>query len=213
MKEIEELKTYIKNKYEETRQVVEGNKGSEIYRGHSRSLSTDIEDAIAIFISKLLPSCKVFIDPSISIGGKKHRPDILIIDKNNETIGMIEVKSNMGWCRNASDVIANIKQNNIDFSDNTPLRCEFSEKNNEDMNKEEPKIVKYGNDVKLFLVSFTKDNCSDKKHDNNKDKAIKANVSYFTLFSGWYGSLVDCDIYKFAEELMALKNRLSNNVL
>ena len=204
MKEIEELKTYIKNKYEETRQVVEGNKGSEIYRGHSRSLSTDIEDAIAIFISKLLPTCKVFIDPSINVGGKNNRPDILIIDKNNKTIGMIEVKSNMGWCRNASDVIAKIEQNNKDFSDKF-LRCEFSENNNKAKNKEEPKIVQYGNDVKLFLVSFTKDNCSIKKHDNNKEDAKKANVSYFTLFSGWYGSLVDSDINKFAEELMALK--------
>ena len=117
MKEIEELKTYIKNKYEETRQVVEGNKGSEIYRGHSRSLSTDIEDAIAIFISKLLPSCKVFIDPSIYIGGKNNRPDILIIDKNNKTIGMVEVKSNMGWCRDAKDVINSICNSNKQFSE------------------------------------------------------------------------------------------------
>ena len=45
---VEELKNGIRDIWEKTRNNIEAN----IIRGHSRSISTDVEDMIALFISK-----------------------------------------------------------------------------------------------------------------------------------------------------------------
>ena len=42
---------------------------------------------------------------------------------------------------------------------------------------------------KLFLISLTKGNCSDKNHKSNKEYANANNVYQFNLFDGWYDSL------------------------
>lgn len=46
---IEKLKSEIKYAYNETKKTL----GDNIYRGHSRAISSDIEDGIALFISRL----------------------------------------------------------------------------------------------------------------------------------------------------------------
>lgn len=80
-----------------------------IYRGHSRSISTDIEDSVALLLSELLPESYSFmLDPSIYIDGKNNRPDLLVLNSEDEVIAMIEIKANMGWCRNASSVLNGI---------------------------------------------------------------------------------------------------------
>lgn len=153
---VEKLKLYIYTSYKSTYQKIDSN----IYRGHLRSLSTEIEDGIALFISGILSGYKVFIDPSIHIDGKNNRPDLLVVNNDNLVFAMIEIKSNMGWCRNASNVINNIIANNEKFSNKQFLECEFS--------RDEKQIVFYGKDVKLFLISFTNGNCSENKHEINK---------------------------------------------
>lgn len=64
-----------------------------IYRGHSRSISTDIEDSVALLLSELLPESYSFmLGPSIYIDGKNNRPDLLVLNSEDEVIAMIEKK-------------------------------------------------------------------------------------------------------------------------
>ena len=187
---IEELKKYIYNSYKATSERI----GPNIYRGHLRSLSTEIEDGIALFVSIILPKCKIFLDPSIHIDRKNNRPDLLVVNENNEVVAMIEIKSNMGWCRNAKGVIDGIINNDNKLSNAKSLYCEFS--------RESSQIVTYGNNVKLFLIALTDGNCSAKNHVNNKAYAATTKVKQYNLFSGWYDKLFDCEVAAFAAELM-----------
>ena len=157
---IKGLKNYIETIYADTKKQLKTN----IYRGHSRSISTDIEDAIAIFISDILheDKYKILSDPSIYINHKKHRPDILVVDKNNEVILLIEIKAQMGYCRDASPVLNDMIKNNDMFKKEIQLECEFS--------KKEAITVLYKN-PKLLLVALTDGNCSKEKHIKNKDYA------------------------------------------
>ena len=187
---IEELKKYIYEAYRSTYKKI----GNNIFRGHLRALSTEIEDGIALFVSNVLNDCKVFIDPSIYIDGKNNRPDILVINSDNVVVSMMEIKSNMGWCRNASNVIDSIISNDIKFKKERKLKCEFS--------MEEEHIITYDDNVKLFLISLTDGNCSAKNHMNNKAYSLEKGIRQYNLFSGWYGELYNCEIEKFAEELL-----------
>ena len=183
---IKGLKNYIETIYADTKNELKTN----IYRGHSRSISTDIEDAIAIFISDILheDKYKILSDPSIYINHKKHRPDILVVDKNNEVILLIEIKAQMGYCRDASPVLNDMIKNNDMFKKEIQLECEFS--------KKEAITVLYKN-PKLLLVALTDGNCSKEKHIKNKDYAKSINIYQFNLFSGWYDNLSNCEISDF----------------
>ena len=183
---IKGLKNYIETIYADTKKQLKTN----IYRGHSRSISTDIEDAIAIFISDILreDKYKILSDPSIYINHKKHRPDILVVDKNNEVILLIEIKAQMGYCRDASPVLNDMIKNNDMFKKEIQLECEFS--------KKEAITVLYKN-PKLLLVALTDGNCSKEKHIKNKDYTKSINIYQFNLFSGWYDNLSNCEISDF----------------
>ena len=187
---LEKTKSFIYQAYNLTQSKLANN----IYRGHLRSLSTEIEDSVALFVSYILPECKVFIDSSIHIDHKNNRPDILILNDKNEVIAMLEIKANMGWNRDAKGVIDNIILNDEKFKNERTLFCEFSNEENEE--------VKYGDSVKLFLVSLTSWNCPQKKHDKNKAYADAVKVHYYNLFSGWYDELFNGDIEEFANELL-----------
>lgn len=187
---IDETKKYIYKSYESTQEKI----GPNIYRGHLRALSTEIEDAIALFVTNVLPNCKAFLDPSIYLDGTNNRPDLLIVNEYDDVIAMIEIKSNMGWCRNAKSVIDNIMNNDLKFRNVGKLKCEFS--------REESQTIYYGEKVKLFLIAFTDGNCSTKNHIANKEYAKTTKVQQFNLFSGWYGKLENCEIREFAEELL-----------
>lgn len=189
------LKHNIKDIYNKTRKKI----GNNIYRGHLRSISTDIEDKIAIFVSNLLPNCKIFLDASIHINNKTHRPDLFILNDKNKVVAMLEIKSNMGWCRNASKVIDSMISNDKLFKKEKTLYCEFS--NND------KQCVDYNKKIKLFLVSLTKWNCSDKNHEYNKKYAVKKEVSFYNLFDGWYDSLTDYEIKKFVNDILLLSNQ------
>lgn len=195
---IDKLKSNISEIYKTTNKKLANN----IYKGHLCTMSSDVEDQIAIFLSKILPDgYKFFIDPQISVNKKNHRPDLLIINRNNDVVAMIEIKAQMGYCRNANWVIDKIIEYDEEFKD-LKLNCNLKV-------EEEPynyQIVNYGNNVKLFLISFSDWNCSAENHKNNKEYAKYRNVFYYTLFSGWYNCLENIDIEDFAKKICELNN-------
>lgn len=184
------LRQSIKTVFDDTKKKLQDN----VFRGHSRSISTDIEDLITIFIANVLPeNYKFLLDASIHIDGKNNRPDLLIANENNKVIAMIELKSNMGYCRDATTVINEMIENHHKFFNAINLTCSFSD--------DEKQLVTYNQDVELFLISLTSNNCSTDNHQNNKIYATSRGVHYFNLFSGWYGGLVDKDVYGFLSTL------------
>lgn len=187
---IEKLKEQIKKAHDNTSQKLASN----IYRGHLRSISADIEDAIALFIKDIIPAeYKLYLDSSVHIDKKKKRPDLLIVNEKNEVKAMVEIKSNMGYCRNATEAINKMKANHDKFLNKKVLICEFS--------REVSQAVIYDSSVKLFLISLTKENCTATNHAMNKAYAKQNGVFMFNLFSGWYWELQDCEIRDFAAEL------------
>lgn len=193
-KSINELKKYIKYKYDESKKPIMSN----VYRGHSKTMSADIEDAIAKLISCLKPKCKLYLDPSVNVDNKNYRPDLLIVNENNDVTALVEIKANMGWHRKADDVVDKIVNYNRIFKKEKNLNCKFS------LKKEETFPVNYGNDVKLFLVSLTNKNCSDDIHKKNRHYGKKKEVTVYNLFSGWYDNLEDLDIRDFIEKIKKL---------
>lgn len=189
---INELVSYIKKVYEQINNKV----GQNIYRGHLRSISTDIEDGIALFLSKILPEgYKLFLDSSIHVDGVNFRPDVLVVNDKNECYAMIEIKANMGWYRDATNVINDIVSNHNKFSKETILNCKFS--------RETTQSITYGLNTKLYLIALTDGNCNAEKHENNKAYASSVGIKQFNLFSGWYGELISCEIDEFAKDLLA----------
>lgn len=188
---VQELKSYIEASYAKTMEPL----APGIVRGHLRSISTDIEDGIALFVSHVLPEgYKLLLDPSIHVDGVNNRPDLLVVDESNAVKAMIEIKANMGWCRNASGVLDDIVSNDAKFKSQGRLSCEFS--------KEETIEVFYGEGVKLFLVALTDSNYTEKKHIANKSYADSVGVHQYNLFSGWYGGLTPLEVETFAAELL-----------
>ena len=159
---VEELKNGIRDIWEKTRNNIEAN----IIRGHSRSISTDVEDMIALFISKEFDNkVKIFIDPSITISSKTYRPDLLVI-RNGKVIALVEIKANMGWCRDASNVIEGelVTLQKV-FSDAGQIECKFSITKTSE-------TVSYDDNVKLYLIALTSEN-GGKLEAENKAYAKK----------------------------------------
>jgi hypothetical protein len=189
-KAIESLKSDILSIYSQTKNSLKPN----IYRGHSRSISADIEDCVTVFISNILPSeYKFFIDASVRLNGRSKRPDLLIVDQNNKVYAMVEIKANMGYCREASNEINKIIDNHNSSIELSNLVCKFSDRDEEE--------VEYSKDVKLFLISLTDSNNSSRNHSNNKIYATSKSVHHYNLFSGWYDSLTNNEIMDFVHEI------------
>ena len=119
---VQELKSYIEASYAKTMEPL----APRIVRGHLRSISTDIEDGIALFVSHVLPEgYKLLLDPSIHVDGVNNRPDLLVVDESNAVKAMIEIKANMGWCRNASGVLDDIVSNDENSNPKAACRANF----------------------------------------------------------------------------------------
>ncbi len=186
-----ELKDSIKFFYKATKERL----NDRVIRGHSRSISTDIENCITLFLYKLLPEgFRYYLDPTVKANGHTSRPDLLIIDDSNSVFAFVEIKSNMGYCRDAQPVIDKMIENDENYRAESNLKCEFS-------SEEESYTVTYTNKVKKMLISLTKDNCKDEKHDNNKSYAQSKGVSYYNLFTKWYDELEDYEIDSLIEEI------------
>lgn len=168
-----------------------------VFRGHSRAISTDVEDLIGLFVSDIFDDkYNILIDASIHIN-TTHRPDMLVV-KEGKVVAMIEVKTQMGWCRNASGVIDNeiVRMHNI-FCEAKNLTCKFS--------NDSTQYVTYDDNVKLFLIALTSQNgANPEQHKKNVEYAKSKGVGHFILFDGWYNSLVNKDIVEFASELTKL---------
>lgn len=188
---IEELKQYIASIHKSATEILSPN----IVRGHVKCISTEIEDGIALFVSRIsTENHTVLLDPTVPVNGEKHRPDLILLNKENEVEAMIEIEANMGWCRNAKSAIDNIVNNHYLFAQQRTLKCEFS--------RQETIQAIYKSNVKLFLISFTNGNCSPSKHALNKQYATEKGVFHFNLFSGGYESLNELEIDDFAKKIM-----------
>lgn len=190
------LKRGICEIWNKTRENIDDN----IFRGHTRSISTDVEDLIAKYISDVLEKeVFIFIDTSVRVDNKTHRPDLLIV-KDDKVVALLEIKSNMGWCRDAKKVIdEELVNRDKAFRGTGTIECKFSGTDKESKN------VIYDGDVKLFLIALTAQNGgSQEKTDKNKTYARKRRVSHYLLFNKWYDKLEDRDIDAFAEELLSL---------
>lgn len=187
---MESLKKYIEGELKKTQTKIHPN----MVRGHLRALSTEIEDGIAAFLMDILPDgYKAYVDASMRVGEKTHRPDILIIDNKNKVKALVEVKTNMGWCRNAECEIGKIcdKHKEMFLKGNIP--CKFS-------NAPQAEVC-YSKDVPVYLVAFTSHNCRDISHEKNRKIADEKKVKYYCLFSGWYDDLEPREIKNFADEI------------
>lgn len=191
---VEELKSGIKAIWEKTR----NNIGNDIIRGHSRSISTDVEDMIALFISKIYNNkVKIFIDPSVTINKQTYRPDVLVI-RNGKVIALVEIKANMGWCRDASSVInEELVKRQKTFSKEKQIECKFS------ITKTSETVL-YDDNVKSYLIALTSEN-GGKLEAENKAYAKKQGVNHYILFDGWYDNLQDRDIDEFVKDLKTIK--------
>ena len=191
MNSSKELIEYIEGAYKSTAKQLAHN----ITRGHLRSISSDIEDGIAIYISKALPQdYKLFLDPSINIDNRINRPDLLVVDSHDNVAAMIEIKANMGWCRDARPIIDKIVEKDNIFRSTKKLICEFSNKTIVE--------VSYEEGVKLYLISLTDKNCPVQHHEQNKQYASNNNIHYFNLFTEWYDSLQVKDAEVFIGDLV-----------
>lgn len=190
---IESLKSYIVKEYEKTKTKIRPN----MVRGHLRALSTEIEDGIAAFLLDILPEgYKAYVDASVRVGKKTHRPDILIIDDKNNVKALVEVKTNMGWCRDASKEIEKILFKHNEMISEGNVTCKFS--------NDHTVGVCYSDNVPVYLVAFTSKNCGDEQHGNNRKIAKSKRVNYYCLFSGWYDdSLIPLEINEFAKEIIS----------
>lgn len=191
---IDSLKNYIATEFANTKKTIRNN----LHRGHLRALSTEIEDGIAAFLSDILPSdYQIYVDSSVRVGSKTHRPDILVIDKAGKVRALVEVKTNMGWCRDASAELDKILFKHSEMISNGTITCKFS--------NEASAFATYTANVPVFLVAFTNENCGTRKHKANRSIADAKNVKYYCLFSGWYGDkLNDADIRDFATEIQRI---------
>lgn len=190
---IKNLKNGINKVWSETR----GELRTNVYRGRSRSISTDVEDLIGLFVSDIFDNqVDILIDSSIHIDAI-HRPDILVV-RDRRVIAMIEVKTQMGWCRDASDVIdcEILKMHEI-FCNKKEISCKFS--------GDKTQNIIYDENVKLFLVALTSQNgANSEQHEKNVTYARSKGVSHYVLFDGWYSEMHDKEIRDFAQALMKL---------
>lgn len=192
---IEILKKRVKKVYNKSRCQV----AKRIYRGHSANMSAAIENEIALFLQSILPkNYEFYMDPSIKID-KTHRPDILIIDNKKNVKAIIELKSNMGYCRNAKEVLNKLKSIHNIFIKEKHLICSFSLKDESD--KSITKKIFYPKNTKCFFVIYTGRNCPEKYHKNNRKIAKKKELKYFILFNEGYDNSQKCEIEQFANEI------------
>ena len=73
-----------------------------IFRGRSSSISSELEDLTAFFISLNNPNlCKYFVDQPMEFKGIATKyPDIVIQENNGIIKNLIDVKTDIGWSRN-----------------------------------------------------------------------------------------------------------------
>ena len=113
MTEIEFFKK-IHHKYQESNNLIEGNGGYHIKRGMAHVMSGYLEDLFALFIATKINRLDIeyYVDKVISIRfgknekAKSFKPDLMIVD-NGILTHYFDLKSNLGWNRNAEEYLRN----------------------------------------------------------------------------------------------------------
>ena len=101
-------------KYKESNLLIEGDGGFNIKRGMAHVMSGYLEDLFALFIAKKInnPELEFYVDKVTSIRfkinekAKSFKPDLMIIE-NGVMTHYFDLKSNLGWNRNAENYLIN----------------------------------------------------------------------------------------------------------
>ena len=122
----QDLANYIKNEYDYYYKKKKEDINSNIYRKINITMSSTCESAIAKVISNLIgnDNYNFIIDAYLpykkEIGKRRkyYRPDIIIIDrkKGNKIVGIVEVKSQMGYCGTLHPIEFENKISNLEKS-------------------------------------------------------------------------------------------------
>ena len=163
MKEIDNFIKYIKDCYDNLEtDNIGGN--SNICRYTRPSMSGYVENAVAILINDILKDKKLnyIIDAQLSVGKSQPlRPDIIIYNENNEILGIVEVKSQLGYAGDFSYVEYNKK---IIF-----------------MSSNHPKVIEKFKKVNHYVLFDDKNVWYDdlsRNHINFGDKGISDFIEY-----------------------------------
>ena len=197
-KYINELKINIERQYDKLL-LQEDIKKNCIIRGHVPTVSCMVENEITNFLSDLIKKDYIFyIDCTVN----KKRPDLLVVNKEtNKCELIIEIKSNMGYCRKINDASKFIKELEY-FKKNDKIKVTYYEYTGG--NKESKyQIISKNDDVKMIFLVLTSDNCNEENHIYNRIILNKNDIQYFTLFSGWYNDLKINEVNKLCEWLDA----------
>lgn len=194
---IEELTNNVKEEYKKKLDNFKDMKDdSKIIRGHLSPMSTAIENAIALFVQNITSKkYKIFLDPSISISANKgrsktYRPDLLLVDSKHRVKAILEIKANMGYCRNAGQTLSKLNKLHKIFLKEKNLDCSFSQL------KDHISVTYCVPNKNLFLVAFTSQN------DGGKSQKIKKSIkNIFRLFKNWYDNPQNQDIEKFSYKI------------
>jgi hypothetical protein len=100
----------VHQKYKDSNHLLEGDGGYKIKRGMAHVMSGYLEDLFALYVAQNVnrKDVEYFVDKVISIRfsdkgkAKSFKPDLAIIDKGVMT-HYFDLKSNMGWNRNAEN--------------------------------------------------------------------------------------------------------------
>ncbi len=210
-KAIFELKNNVKKAYNKELNIIKKlEKTNRIFRGHVSSMSSIVEDAIAKFILKVTSSkWKIFLDSSVSIKldqkrAKTFRPDMLLLDERENVKAVFEIKTSMGYYRDATEVIDKLIDMHTAFVKEHNLNCSFSRKGKQ---KSLHKEAKYQKNVKCFIITYSDNACDENYHKQNKKNARKKGIEHFVLFKGWYdeAEIRHDDISAFIKQLKQLK--------
>jgi hypothetical protein len=184
MESIEKLIEYIKYKY--SCLELENVGGYKNIKRYTKPIMSEyVENAVAIFINDVLKNKKLnfCIDPQLSVGERNpKRPDIIIYNNNNEILGIVEVKSQLGYSHdfNSKDYYKRIKKMKA-ASKKGLLRLK-----NEEPKTEEDKYIYFTISKKCidFVVILTAEN-----GHKNLEKYKK--VNHYLLFNKgiWYNEM------------------------
>lgn len=104
----------IHQKYKESNLLMEGDNGFQIKRGMAHTVSSYLEDLFAVFIATKINRRDIayYVDKIISIRfnegekAKSFKPDLMIIN-NGQLTHYFDLKSNLGWNRDAQEYLTN----------------------------------------------------------------------------------------------------------
>lgn len=202
VEEVELLKSNIKDIYNKKGTIKNISK-NKIYLGRKPPISSEVEEQIALFLSRILSDKYIFY---IDCCMHKRRPDILIVDKTtNKGVLVLEIKTCMGYYKELSndaiksciDLVNILKNNDVEYFNRYNVSSDEMEYLEDYLDNP---IIK-NKDIKFMFVVLTKISCNEIIHDRNKNKFEKYNMNYYGLFDDWYDNLKDKEIYEFIDKL------------